>query len=165
MTTDQDRQTRWHIREDADGARQFVMHPENDELFTRTGRQVIEACHLGISIEVWFHERNAMFDHVLRWTTERAARVHACYAAPRGAGIGLFFVPRGESFDFDLADELAKLNGQLVRGFNIGPVEIHQVPADELARFIVLEDAIEIYHNADGAHQAVAAQPDVHKHD
>ncbi len=158
MSTDQDKQARWHIRQDADGASEFVLHPENDELFTRTGKQVIEACRLGISIEVWFHERNSMFDHVLRWVKdkERIDRIRACYAFPRGVGIGLFFVPRGESFDFDLADQLARLNAQLVRGYNIGPVEIHQLPEDELDRFIVPEAAIEIYHDADRTHQAVA---------
>lgn len=158
MATEQKKQSNCHIRENADGASQFVLHPENDELFTRTGRQVIEACRLGISIEVWLHERDSMFDDVRRWIKDgRTGRISACYAVPRGVGIGLFFTPRRECYDFDLADELAKLNARLVRTFNIGPVEVLQLPEDELDRFIVLEEALRIYHHADPPRQTVAA--------
>ena len=147
MATDNDKQTRSHVREDEDGERQFVLHPGNDELFMRTGKQVIEACRLNISIEVWRGEIHAMFDHVRRWVREQGleSRIVACYAVPRGAGTGLFFVPQSNGFDFDLADQLAKLNIQLMRGFNIGPVEVHQLPKDELDRFVVPEAALEIY--------------------
>ncbi len=100
-----------------------------------------------------------MFDHVLRWVKEeeQAGRIQDCYAVPRGVGIGLFFVPHSESFDFELADRLARLNAAWVRGFNVGPVEIHQLPEDELDRFIVREAAIDIYHDADRPHQPVAS--------
>ena len=157
MATEQDKQARWHIHESADGGKQFVLHPENDELFIRTGKQVIEACRLGISLEVWFHERNSMFDHVLRWASDeaRAQRIRGCYAAPRQTGISLFFVPRSDCFDFDLADELAVLNTQLIQSYNIGPLEIGQIPAGELERFLVPEEAVLIY-DADGSHQSVA---------
>ena len=158
MTGDQDKQTERerHILEDADGERQYVLHPENNDLFVRTGRQVIEGCRLGISLEVWFGECKAMFDEVLEWAKVRANQIRACYAVPRGVGIGLFFVPRSESFDFDLADHLAELNVKLVRSFNVGPVEIHQVPADEIDRFIIPKTAREVYSDADRPHQAMA---------
>lgn len=148
-----------HIREEADGERQYVLHPEDDDLFVRTGRQVIEGCRLGISIEVWLDELRAMFDSVHEWVKEQglASRIVACVAVPRGVGTGLFFVPRGESFDFDLADQLAKLNINLMRQFNVGPVEIHQLPEDELDRFVVSEAAIEIYRDANRPHQTMAS--------
>ena len=158
MTTNQENLAYSHIHEGVDGETRFVLHPENDELFTRTGKQVIEACRLDISIEVWFHERNSMFDHILRWINEKelSDKILGCYAVPRGIGIGLFFVPCQKTFDFDLADQLAKLSAQLVQGFNIGPVEIHQLPEEEMDRFIIPEAAIEIYRNAGKSHQTMA---------
>ncbi len=147
---------RIHIRKTAHSGTQFVLHPDGDELFTRTGRQVIEACRLGISIDVWLHECEDMLGHVVKWIRNQAGRVRRCYAVPRDAGLGLFFVPKSASFDFDLADELAKLNRTLVQSFNVGAVEIHQVPAEEIHRFLVPECSRQIY-DADSAHQPVEA--------
>lgn len=150
-------QTSRSIREAVDGERQFVLHPENDDLFVRTGRQVIEACRLGISVEVWFGECKDMFEHVSEWARGHAGQVIACYAVPRGTGIGLFLVPKSQSFNFDLADELADLNRELVQKFNVGTVEIHQVPGDELGRFLVIEESRQVYSDANSPHQPVEA--------
>jgi hypothetical protein len=157
MTRQDDNQARRHIREADEAARQFVLHPENDELFTRTGRQVIEACRLSISIEVWLEETAAMFDHVSAWIDREGLgeRVASVYATGRGASICLFFVVSGERYDFELADKLAILTRELVRGFNIGPVEVHQLPWAELEQFVTLEDARAIYGGADHSHQTV----------
>lgn len=144
-----------HIREPVDGAREYVMHPADNDLFVRTGRQVIEACRLGISVEVWFGECNAMLEKVTAWAQEHVAKVTAAYAVPGGAGIRLFVVPKSETFDFDLADELADLNRELVQKFNVGTVEIHQVPADEVSRFVVPEEARQVFSDANGTHQPV----------
>lgn len=151
MTTEQDNQIgrRPYVREDADADRQYVFHPKDDDLFIRTGRQVIYACRLDISIEVWTQECESMYEEVSNWAAQRADRILACYAVPRGIGIGLFFVPRSESFDFDLAEELADLTSKLVRTYNVGPVEIHQIPDDEKVRFIGSNTAREVYLNAD----------------
>ena len=159
MDTDQDSQTAQerHIREEQDGESQYVLHPLDNDLFLRTGRQVIDGCRLGISIEVWFHECDSMFEDVAKWAADRSDRISACYAVPRGVGMCLFFVPVSESFDFDLADQLAELNSRLVRTFCVGPVEINQIPADEKARFIAPNTAREIYPHADRPPQAVAS--------
>jgi len=133
------------IREDSDAERSIVFHPEDDDLFVRTGRQVIEASRLGISIEVWLHEFREMLQAVRRWCEEHADRVHACYAGPRGAGLGLFFIPRGARYDFDLADLLTPLNGQLVNEFNIGMIEIYQIPESEISRFVAPNAARIVY--------------------
>ncbi len=146
-----------HIKESADGQRQYVFHPENDDLFVRTGRQVIAACQLGISMEVWIEELVAMLDVVRAWTTKRAARVRACYCAPRGAKVILFFVPVSDHVDFDLADELTDLNTELVNTFNVGMIEVRQVPGDELDRFITLDAARQVYGGQSEPHRPVEA--------
>jgi hypothetical protein len=147
-----------HIHENADGERLFALHPENDEAFTRSGRQVIDGCRLNISLEVWFEECNTMLGRVHEWTRQRHGSILACYAVPRGSGIGLFFVPCSKTFDFDLADQLAGLAMDLTRDFyNLGMVEAHQIPASEVDHFVVLEHAAKVYPNANSPHHPVEA--------
>jgi hypothetical protein len=157
-TDDQKRQgDPQHIREDAHATRPFVFHPEDNDLFVRTGRQIIADSRLGISVQVWFEECQAMFTRVREWLASRSEGVSACYAVPRGAGMGLFFVPRQDSFDFDLADQIVELNVELERSFNVGPVETHQVPACELDRFIVSGTAHQVYPHAQQPHSTMAS--------
>jgi hypothetical protein len=134
---------------------QVVLQPDNNDLFIRTGRQVIEGCRLGISIELWLEELELMQRAVHNWAAERAKLVRACYCAPRGGRIQLFFIPVSGQFDFDLADALAELNDELVRGFNIGMIEVRQVPGDELDRFLDITSARQVYGEQRQPHPAV----------
>jgi hypothetical protein len=131
-----------HIRE---GDGDYVLHPSNDDLFARTGKQIIEACELSISISVWLEELNQMLAEVKEWCGQRADKIMACLAEGRGSEVLLFFVPVGKQFNFDLADELADLNRSLVTDFNIGMVEVGQIPSTEVARFMDLEKVRLVY--------------------
>jgi len=143
------------IQEDRDGERRFLLHPENDDLFVRTGKQVIDACRLGISVELWLQELRGMFSDVAKWATERKQKIRGCYASPRAARVTLFFIPTAEQFDFDLADELTELNTRLVKQFNIGMIETHQIPWAEWDRFLDPESARAIYGDVLPAHHSV----------
>lgn len=147
MNTDSDaRQRPHHIDEAEDASRAYVIQQEqSNDLLVRTGRQLIEACRLGISVEVWMDEFRDMVEAVRAWIADRTDRITACYATPRGGSIGLFFVPAKDAFDFDLADELATLNRELLKQFNVGIVEIQQIPADETPRFIPPDAAVSVY--------------------
>jgi hypothetical protein len=134
-----------HIRSDRDGDQQFVLHPANNDLFVRTGRQLIEGCQLSISLDVWMKELHGMFLHVATWCGQRKEYVAECWAAPRGNKVLLFFVPGGTQFNFDLAEELADLNRDIMNDFNIGAIEVGQIPATQIARFLDPEKATQIY--------------------
>lgn len=122
------------ISDKVDGDRRFVLN-DGDDTFVRTGHQIINGCRLDTSIEVWLAELETMAEHLAAWSDQRKDRITSCYVWPRGATIAVFFVPTQPSFNFDLADELAILTTDLHR-FNVGPVEIHQVPERELSRFL-----------------------------
>jgi hypothetical protein len=137
-----------------------LLHPENNDLFMRTGKQVIEDCQLGISVQVWFRELEAMLHEVGKWIDAPGgggSRVRACYCTPRGTKIILFFVPKSDQFDFDLADALTELNVQLMTRFNVGMVEVRQVPHDEVERFVTIDRAKVVYGQSAGSHRAVEA--------
>ena len=134
-----------HIQADRDGGRPFVLHPDDDDLFVRTGRQVIDACRLGISIDVWLEELTSLAGELRAWATERSTKVRACYLTTRSSRVVAFVAPTSPNFDFDLADELAVLNTALLRKFNVGMIELHQVPWGELDRFLDTETARLVY--------------------
>lgn len=134
-----------HLYEGRDGDAQFVFHPEDNDLFVRTGQQIISHCRLGISLGLWFEELNDTLAEVAAWASARAAQVRACCCSPKGAKVVFFFAPTGGAFDFDLADDLAKLNDDLLKKFNVGMIELHQVPFAELDRFVDVEGTKVVY--------------------
>jgi len=145
MATTTPQREEFHIDSEKDGERQFVLHPDDNDVFVRTGKQMIEAGRLSISIGVWLDEFKEMQGFVREWCAARAGRIQACLAVGRGAKVLLFFIPTGTQFSFDLADELAELNRELVTSFNIGMIEVGQVPQAELGRFIDIETARLVY--------------------
>jgi hypothetical protein len=134
-----------HINEAQDADRNVVLHPENDDLFVQTGKQVIEACRLNISVELWQHEVSSMFDRVRHWAAERDDRISGCYATARPTKLVVFVTPTKSTYDFDLADEITMLNRDLLRNFNVGYVELAQVPLDQMDRFVHPQQVRPIY--------------------
>ncbi len=124
------------IKAGEDGDRQVLIHPADDDLFVRTGKEVINACQLDISIELWMREFESAMESVQQWSDERDAQVASCHCSPQGGKIAFFFCPTSDKFDFALADDLAQLNLDLRQTFNIGMVEVQQIPWAETGRFL-----------------------------
>lgn len=122
-----------------------TIQPLDQDVFVRTGQQIIEACQLRISVDVWMDELQSLLDEVTAWAAHHADRITACYVVPHGARVMLFFTPATDSFDFSLAADLADLNVDVVRRFNIGMVEVRQIPTGELDRFVDPNAARQIY--------------------
>lgn len=157
MTQAQSKKPAKSIDEGTDGNRQGPLRPDNNDLFIRTGQQVISACGLGISIDVWLEEMQSMFASVAKWVGQRKDLIEECYSVPRSSGIVLFFVTKSDQFDFDLADQLVDLNTHLITEFNIGMVEAQQIPSREAGRFIDPETARRVYGSNPEPHRAVEA--------
>jgi hypothetical protein len=130
-----------------DADRAYVIAPENRDLFVRTGRQVIAACNTQLRIERWLSLYEEMLRSVRDFAEAHAERVAECYAVPRGTKTALRFVPKSDSFDFDLAGDLADLEFDFQARFSnlLGWIEVGQVPGWELDRFIDLAAAQRIY--------------------
>jgi hypothetical protein len=140
------------------GDPQVLLHPEDNDLMVRTGKQVIEACQLNISIELWKLEFDALCLSVKEWATKSNELARSVLIAPRGGKLALFVSPMGNTFDFDLADSLVQLNTLLAQKFNVGMVEILQIPSEEVDRFVDGSKARVLYGNQAGSHQPVEAQ-------
>ena len=147
-----------HVRELQDGNRDFVFHLSDNDLFVRTGRQLIEACQLNISIDLWRQEPDLMFAHVKDWCEKKDNYVRACLCEPRRARLVLHFIPKSEGFDFDLADGIAELDSYLSRNYkNVGLVEAGQIPWNEMDRFVNYSLCFAIYGEHPVAHGPVGS--------
>jgi hypothetical protein len=159
--------SRSSIDEGRDAGREYVIRPADRDLFVRTGAQIIESCRLGISVQLWFDELQSMVERARQWAEERPSRVRSCYCSAGGKRVTLFVVPALGRFDFDLADEIVDLNTELVKDFNVGRVEVGQVPWAELNRFVDVGSATHVFGEVYGEQPTgraetpppVAAQP------
>lgn len=68
------------IHHEVDADRQFLMHPQDNDLFVRNGRQIIDACRLSISLEVWVEEMKALGHFIRKWCEERSSKLVKCQA-------------------------------------------------------------------------------------
>ncbi|HEX4795611.1 MAG TPA: hypothetical protein VH370_17615 [Humisphaera sp.] len=130
-----------------DSERDYLIAPENRDLFVRTGRQVIAACNMQMRIERWLEVYEAMLGSVRDFAEDHAEHIAECYAVPRNAKTVLSFVPKSAEFDFELANELAKLQFDFQRRFAnlVGAIEVGQVPGWDLPRFLDSQAAQRVY--------------------
>ncbi|MFA7236227.1 MAG: hypothetical protein WC058_05115 [Phycisphaeraceae bacterium] len=98
-----------------------------------------------------------MLHEIKAWAESHADAVRACFVAPLGPRMAVFVIPCGDQFNFDLADELASLNIHLVRKYNVGMVELHQIPFDEIDRFVDPATAKWVYGQQPTTHSSVEA--------
>lgn len=98
-----------------------------------------------------------MYAYAASWAEKRKSLIESCYSVPRSSGMVLFFVTRSGQFDFELAWELVDLNTHLTTEFNIGMIEVQQIPFKEVDRFIDPEAARKIYAGNSKPHPTVEA--------
>ena len=147
-----------HVHELRDGERKSVFHLSDNDIFVRTGRQLIEAGQLNISIELWRQELDLMFAYVKEWCETPNRRIRTCICEPRRARLMLHFIPAGEQFDFDLADAIAELDSYLCRNYkNVGLVEAGQIPWNEVDRFVNYSLCFVIYGEHPVAHEPMGS--------
>lgn len=133
----------FRIDSEQDGERTFLLR-ENDDIYLRSGAQIIASCKLGLNVEAWMQEFQLAMEHIAAWASKNPS-VRSCYFGPPGSHLSLFFFPKSESFDFDLAFQLADLQAEVTRNFNVGAVELHQIPWREWERFLSVESSRWVY--------------------
>jgi hypothetical protein len=123
----------------SDPNRQVVITQEDEDRFSLTCAQAIEACKIHTNRKVWFEELASLFEHVRVWVEKNKAIVHACYAVPRAGQVVIFIVPAADSFDFSLSDSLADLSLEISEKFQLIAAEVLQIPGkdpDHLQTFL-----------------------------
>lgn len=139
------------IHENRDADTRFVIHPESNDVFVRSGKQVVASCQIGISLEVWLGELNELFVTISDWCGKHAS-IRAAFAQPIGSRIAIYVAPTSSSFDFDLGDQLAELNISVARKYRVlGMIEVLQIPWDDKETFIG-QTAKCIYGDSGSAH-------------
>jgi hypothetical protein len=135
-----------------------LLHGPQDDIIMRTGKQIIDACELHTSLDLWRHEFNDMLDFVKDESQKFSSQIEACYLSPRGTKLLLIFIQISPSFDFELADKLTELGINLRNRFNVGFTELMQVPSREADRFIDFNGAVHVFGKSAESYQTDATQ-------
>ena len=115
----------------ADADRQVVITQEDEDRFSLTCAQAIEACKFHTNRKIWFEELASLFGFVQSWIKDNLPKVNSCYAAPRGGQVVIFIVPTAKSFDFELSDALADLSLALSEKFQQISSDVMQIPGKD----------------------------------
>lgn len=141
------------------GDQRYVLHPDSNDKFVRTGRQIIEACQFDIDIRRWTEEVNQLLSRVRQWAEEHDPHIRMVLLSSRNGKLVLFAVPSSDSFDFDLADAIARLTIVFSQDFRVaGYTEMLQIPASDIDRFVDVNNVKVVYVGKQAAaHQSVEA--------
>lgn len=134
----------------AEAERRVLVTTEDEDRFSLTCAQAIEACKIHTSRKVWFEELRSLFSQVNEWAIKNQSAVRCCYAQPRAGLVAIFIIPIKDSFDFDLADKIADLDLELSQEFPLVPAEVLQIPGNEdgLQTFVDTHTAKHLYGEA-----------------
>ena len=126
--------------------RRFMLRENNrDDWMVKVASQLIDACNLQTNVQLWLQEAMDLEKRVSEWCGTKP-NVGDCFASYASQGITFFLVMDSATFDFALAGELASQTHQLPSVFNVGPIEMHQIPSDEADHFVNPQRDRRIYH-------------------
>lgn len=134
-----------HIHEHHVADKNVMVHYKDEDRLLLTGRSMINSCKLGISVETWLDELENAIGEVGAWCAERSEKVQQAYLVPKSPQLPFYFVQVQAAYDFDLADEITTLNTNLIRNYNLGMIEMFQIPESELDRFVSVDQSRKIY--------------------
>ena len=115
--------------------RSVLITPLDEDRFIVRGESVIRACNLTINAQLWWDELVAAMEEVSAWSHLRQGKLRDVVCDVGSAKVRFYFSTSGKQYDFDLADELTDLELKLHREFNLGYVEVMQIPHDAMNRF------------------------------
>lgn len=108
----------------------------SEEILHRSGEQLVRACQLHISAEVWVDNFKRMESYVMEWCGKRPTAIAAMLVEVRTNKVVFWIVPLSEEYNFDLGFELAELDIYLSSQGGIGYCETRQVPYWDLMSFV-----------------------------
>lgn len=124
------------IHELQHAASQYRIITTDEEIFERTGEQIVRACQLQMTATRWKQNLQLMVDEVRQWCQQRSDKLALGLLELRSDKVVFFFSPRAEQFDFELAREQRALEVELNTRGGIGYAETRQVPLWEIDRFV-----------------------------
>jgi len=108
----------------------------NEEFYERTGEQIVRACKMQISVQVWADNFRATLNTIYHWADGQPGKIEKILCEPRSDKVIFFVVPTSDEFDFDLGFAQATLDVTLNTQCNIGYAETRQVPRWDLKTFV-----------------------------
>lgn len=126
---------------------EVVVTPRDRDIFLISAERATEACRAAIRNDERVQRFQAEFLVPLHdWSLGHADKVRACYLTVPGRQVQVFVVGESTQFDFDLAEDIARLEMSLARqGWQVGVSQLPKGDDEYLAGFFHLEKALEVY--------------------
>lgn len=128
-----------------DGDRNVVLTPANQDRFIMSCKDAVASCE---SVSLWSADFRGLIAHLTEWVKGREGKLTSIFVSPADRRIGVFVVSASESFDFDLAEQVAELSHEILLHFkNIWPQAL-LIPGgdpDCLASFVDQRLALQVY--------------------
>ena len=136
------------------GDTQFTIEPDNEDRFTCSEQDIVEACiarDLGTRVAREFSEQmHHLLSTIGGWIAERKEQIDSAYLRIDGTRPLLVIVQSGVQCDDDLNDALTDLDLQIARGedFNLIDLDVLAVPnvgSDARLAFLASSQVIRHY--------------------
>lgn len=132
---------------------QVVVTPQDMDAFLISAEQATMACKEAVKRDERVQQFREEFLVPLHdWCVARAGAVRACYMpVPRGV-VKVFVITNSKRFDFGLAEEVARLERDLIRaGWRVSVAQLPAADDDSLGTFFSQEGALEVYAQGERA--------------
>jgi hypothetical protein len=108
----------------------------NEDIINLSGEQLVRACRMEISSEVWQDNFWKMISHIRDWARDHHDSLDRILIDFCNDKVVFFLVPKSERFDFDLGFAQAELDVYLNTRGNIGYAETRQIPSWDIETFV-----------------------------
>jgi hypothetical protein len=127
------------LHELQDAARNYRIITSDEEIFHRTGAQIVSACRLQMTVSAWLQNWDLAVEYVRKWCVDNADRLAIVLVDFRSGKTVFYVAPRSDTFDGDLADRQSELDLWLNTRGAIGYAETRQIPPWDLKKFVSSE--------------------------
>lgn len=132
-----------------------VVEPEDEDRFVITAQSAVKACKDQQEKETAIRMFKEKFLRpLISWCEARTERVVACYIPPPISYLQVFMVGASEKYDFELGQELSKLELELAEsGWRVNVLQLPTTATEDLSTFFNTEGAIEVYAELEAAQE------------
>jgi hypothetical protein len=127
---------------------QVIVTPEDQDIFFISAARATEACREAVrNDERISHFKEGFIVPMRNWCEKNKHAVSACYLAlPESAVLPVYVIGAGEQYDFDLAEELAKMSREFdSKGWAVHASQIPLCGQDILEGYFSLDESLQIY--------------------
>jgi hypothetical protein len=140
-----------------ESTKQVVVVADNEDRFVTTSAEAARACKQAQDSVEWNRQWSEFLFHIHEWCKRHDAKVEAGFVTVGDSALNVLICIRGETYDFDLEDELADFDLELCKRFPVCRAEVLQIPNQGEVKTGLSGEAILVYGDGQRASEASKA--------